>query len=137
MKPNKKLAIDWLNKSWHHYSSGKLLYEAEHYTDTISIDLHYAVEIILKSILVYDNNKIIKTHNLVEIYTNIESRIHFSDEEIDLLDIINKYHIKGSYPVPDRKMPSRIEIKRVLEFTECLLNEVCNILKFELSEIKK
>ena len=46
MKPNKKLAIDWLNKSWHHYSSGKLLYEAEHYTDTISIDLHYAVEII-------------------------------------------------------------------------------------------
>lgn len=136
MKPNKKLALDWLNKAWHHYSSGKLLYEAEHYTDTISIDLHYAVEIILKSILVYDNAKIIKTHNLLEIYTHITSKIDFSNEEIDLLDIISKYHIKGSYPVTDRKMPSREEIKRVLEFTEYLLEEVCNILKFELAEIK-
>ena len=34
---NRTSAIEWLNKSWHHFSSGKVLYEAKHYTDVIAI----------------------------------------------------------------------------------------------------
>ncbi len=47
---NKTSAKEWLVKAWHHFSSGRVLYNANHYTDSIGIDLHYAVEIMLKSI---------------------------------------------------------------------------------------
>lgn len=63
---NKTSAEEWLTKSWHHFSSGRVLYNANHYTDTIGIDLHYSVEIMLKSILAYENKKIPKTHDLIE-----------------------------------------------------------------------
>jgi len=54
---NKTAAEEWLTKAWHHLSSGIVLYNAAHYTDTIAVDLHYAVEIMLKSILAYENKK--------------------------------------------------------------------------------
>ena len=137
MLHNKALASDWLNKAWHHLSSGKLLFDVNHYTDTISVDLHYAVEIMMKSYLVYGNKKIIKTHNLMELYTSIEDKIYFNDYELDLLDIISKYHIKGSYPVADRCMPSRDEIKEVLDFAEELFDKVCVSLDIDENEVKK
>ena len=37
---NKTAAFEWLEKAWHHFSSGKLLYEARHYTDTIGKNLN-------------------------------------------------------------------------------------------------
>lgn len=46
---NEPAAKEWLTKAWHHYGSAQILYEANHYTDTIAIDLHYAIEVTLKS----------------------------------------------------------------------------------------
>ncbi len=54
---NETSAKEWLNKSWHHFSSSKILYEANHYTDVIAIHLYYAVEVSLKSFLAYENKK--------------------------------------------------------------------------------
>ena len=65
---NKTASKEWLNKAWHHLSSGKLLYKANHYTDVIAIDLHYAIEVTLKSFFAYQNKRIIKTHDIVELY---------------------------------------------------------------------
>ena len=56
---NRQSAKEWLNKGWHHLSSEKILYEANHYTDTIAVDLHYAIEVILKSFFAYENKKIL------------------------------------------------------------------------------
>jgi len=133
---NETAAKEWLTKAWHHFSSAKVLYEANHYTDVIAVDLHYAVEITLKSFLAYENKQIIKTHNLLEIHTQIIYFIDFDIEEKELLRIISKYHIKGSYPTPDRQMPSREEIKEVIEFTEKFYIKVCNILKINPEELK-
>ncbi len=36
---NEQAAKEWLNKTWHHYSSGKILYDVEHYTDVIALIL--------------------------------------------------------------------------------------------------
>ena len=132
---NKESAKSWIVKSWHHYKSGVILYDALHYTDTIAVDLHYAIEIMLKSLLAYDNKKIIKTHDLVEIYDNIKQYIDFNEDELLLLDIITTYHIKESYPALDRTMPSRNEIKEVLEFTKELLERICKILKIDISRL--
>jgi HEPN domain-containing protein len=92
---NEASAKEWLTKAWHHYSSGRILYDANHYTDTIGIDLHYAIEITLKSFLAYENKKILKTHNLLEIAELVKTHIVFSDEESILLSIITQLsHIK-------------------------------------------
>lgn len=132
---NETSAKEWLNKAYHHYSSGKILYEANHYTDTIAIDLHYSVEVSLKSILAYENKKIIKTHDLIELHESVMNKINFTDKELELLDIITTYHIRGSYPPQDRKMPSRDEIKIALDFSYELLLEICNILHIKPLEI--
>ena len=134
---NKPLAKEWLNKAWHHFSSGKLLYEVEHYTDVIATDLHYAVEITLKSILAYENKKIIKTHDLIVLSKHVKDKITFDLEEKRLLVLITTYHIKASYPPQDRKMPSRDELKKVLEFASELFDRVCDILDIDEDEVKK
>ena len=132
---NKTSAKDWIIKAWHHFSSGKLLYEANHYTDVIAVDFHYAIEVLLKSFLAYENKKIIKTHDLIEISELVSDYVEFDLEEKKLLILISTYHIRGSYPPKDRKMPSRDELKIVLDYTEQLFDRVCNILEIEKSEL--
>ena len=134
---NETAAKEWLTKAWHHYGSAIILYKAEHYTDVIAIDLHYAVEIILKSFLAYENKKIVKTHNLIELHTYINDYISFDYDELDLLRIISSYHIKGSYPTPDRRLPSMEEIKNVIEFTDQLFYQVCKLLEIDPEDVKK
>jgi HEPN domain-containing protein len=133
---NKTLGIEWLNKAYHHGGSAKILYEARHYTDVIGIDLHYAIEVTLKSILAYENKKIIKTHDLGALSIILKDKISFDEEELDLLDIVSTYHIRGSYPPKDRKLPSFEEIKIVLDFSIELFTKVCNILNIDEKKVK-
>ena len=88
---NEQAAREWLTKAWHHFSSGKLLYEAHHYTDVIAVDLHYAAEIILKSFMAYENKKIQKIHDLNELSLLTKDYISFITEEEELMAIITKY----------------------------------------------
>jgi HEPN domain-containing protein len=129
-------AKDWLIKSWHHYSSAKILFDAHHFTDCIAVDLHYSIEISLKSILAYRNDKIVKSHDLLEIHSLIAEQIEFNDDELTLLDIVTRYHVKESYPNPTRNLPPRDEIKKVLEFADQLLDHVCTLLNIPIDEIK-
>jgi len=131
---NKASAKEWLTKAWHHFSSGKLLYDANHYTDVIAVDFHYAIEILLKSFLSYENKKIPKTHDLIEISELVSEYIAFDFEEKKLLILVSTYHIRGSYPPRDRKLPPREEIKEVLDFTAKLFDRVCGILEIDKSE---
>ena len=133
---NETSAREWLTKSWHHLSSALALYKIEHYTDVIAIDTHYSVEIMLKSFLAYQNKQIYKTHNLIELHSHIVDIIEFYEEEKDLLRLITTYHIKESYPTPHRKLPSREEIKQVLDFATNLFERVCSLLNISIDEIK-
>ena len=133
---NEQSAKEWLTKAWHNLSGAKIFYEANHYTDVTAVELHYAVEKILKSFFAYENKKILKTHDLYEIYKNLEIFIDL-DEDIALLDQISEYHIEESYPAFNRVLPPKEEIKEVLDFTETLLQKVCNILNIDIKEIQK
>jgi len=46
---NETASKEWLIKAWHHLSTAELLSEANHYTDVIAIEIHYAAEISLKA----------------------------------------------------------------------------------------
>ncbi len=132
---NEQSAKEWLMKSWHNLSTAQLLFGVNHYTDIIAVDLHYSCEKSLKSILAYQNKKIPKSHDLVEIYKNIIDFITI--EEIELLKQISEYHIEESYPAFNRPLPPREEIKEALDFTEKLFDKVCDILSVDKSEITK
>jgi HEPN domain-containing protein len=130
---NKQSAKEWLIKSYHDLKSAQILYDANHYTDSIGVDLHYSIEKSLKALLAYENHKILKTHNLPELYESVSQWIHLEDETT--LYIATKYHVEISYPQYDRALPSREEIKNILTFAEKLLYDICSVLKIEIEEV--
>ena len=132
---NKRASKEWLTKAWHNLSGAKIFYDVNHYTDTIAVELHYAVEKSLKSFLAYQNQKIPKTHDLSKIHSFILDKITFDESELELLDTISEYHIEESYPVFDRPLPSREEIKEVLVLAQKLFDDVCMSLDIDKSEL--
>jgi len=132
---NEQAAKEWLKKAWHNLSGAKIFYTVNHYTDVTAVELHYAVEKILKSLIAYENNKIPKTHQLVDISLLIDNYINLEENKF-LLDQISNYHIEESYPQYERELPSRKEIEEVLNFTIELFEKVCNILKIDKEELK-
>ena len=90
---------------------------------------------ILKALLAYQNKKILKTHDLYEIYKDVKNLVILEDY-ISMLDQISEYHIEESYPAFNRTLPPRDEIKEVLIFTEELFEKVCKIINIDIYEVK-
>ncbi len=132
---NKTAFIEWMMIAYHDYKSAQILFEANHYTDSIGNDLQQAIEKSLKSILAFHNKKIPKTHDLFEIYDSIDDII-LNEYQIDFLDIATEYFKEDRYPNPNYSLPSREEIKQVLDFTEDLLKDICKIFNINFDEIK-
>ena len=133
---NETSAKEWFIKAWHNLSTAKILYDADHYTDIIAVELHYSVEKSLKAFLAYENKKIPKTHDINEVYQLVKKYI-ILDDHIDLLNKITQYHIREAYPTFDRILPSKEEIKEALDFTEKLFDKVCKILDVDKKEVMK
>jgi len=132
---NKQAAKEWLTKSWHNLSTAELLYNANHYTDIIAVEVHYSCEKAMKSLLAYENKKILKTHDLFEIYKEVRNFINL-DDKINLLDQISEYHIEESYPVFDRALPPMDEMKRSIEFGLELFDKICITLNINPEDLK-
>jgi len=133
---NKQSAVQWLTKAFHDLSSARILYAADHYTDTIANDLQQAIEKSLKSFLAFENEPIRKTHDLVELSKLVEGCIHFEAAEIDLLDIATTYYTQDRYPGPV-DLPTKEQVKEILGFSEKLFSRVCHILDIDEREVKK
>ena len=134
--PNRTSAKEWLEKVYHDLSSAKILFDANHYTDVIGVDLHYAIEKALKSFLAYENKPIPKTHDLPKLYLMVQDYVTFNETELKLINIATNYHIEVSYPTFEKVLPPREEIKEVIDFTEDLLNRACEILNIDIEELK-
>ena len=132
---NKQAAKEWLTKSWHNLSTAELLYNANHYTDIIAVEVHYSCEKAMKSLLAYENKKILKTHDLFEIYKEVGNFINL-DDKINLLDQISEYHIEESYPAFDRALPPMNEMKQNIEFGLELFDKICITLNINPEDLK-
>ncbi len=133
---NETSAKEWSTKGWHHLSTANLLYDLNHYSDIVAVEIHYSAEITFKSILAFENSKIVKTHDLIEIYKLIKHRLTLPECDLSFLDIISEYHIRESYPSPHRRLSSKEEIKSMPEFTNNLFAEVCSVVNISIEEIK-
>mgnify|MGYP003565175129 FL=1 len=136
--PNKTSSMEWLRIAFHDLQSAKILFLANHFTDSIGNDLQQALEKILKSILAYNSERIKKSHDLVEIYESlVNSSLHLTDEDLVYLELATDYFKEDRYPNPYYSLPPKEEIERVPEFTDKLFNQVCKILEIDQEEIKK
>jgi len=133
---NKQSTKEWLKKSYHDLDGAVILFEASHYTDTIGYILQQSLEKLLKSILAYKNQKIIKSHNLVELYEMVSEQLSMNEEDIRFLSIATTYGIRVRYPTPHKKIPPRDEIKEILDFTIKLFDKVCFLTDINKKEIK-
>jgi len=129
---NKIYAKEWIEFAYKNLATAKKLYEVDHYTDIIGIELQQALEKILKSLLAFENKKIPRSHKLIEIVELIN--IDFNEDEKLLLEIATSYYKVDRYPNPNYFLPSKDEIKEVLDFTEELFDRVCKTLNIDKNE---
>ena len=113
------------------------MYDAGHFTDSIGFDLQQSIEKSLKSLLAFDNKKIKRTHDLTEISAMVIDSMQFEDAEIDLLDIATGYCMRSRYPTGNADLPTREEIKEVLDFARDLLMRVCVKLEIDEQEVTR
>lgn len=134
---SKQSALEWLTHAYHDLQGAKTLFQAGHYTDTISYILQQAIEKTLKAIQGYKDLPIKKTHNLIELYElSISDTFKLDEEEMAMIALATTYYIKQRYPSPHKKAISQEEIKQVLDFTDQLFNKVCTHLNISMDEIK-
>jgi len=133
---NKTSAKEWLKHSYHDLDGATLLFNADHFTDTISYVIHQSLEKSLKSILAFYNKPIKKTHNLIELYELVNnSKFYLEEDEIFLLAIASKYYTEQRYSMIDKESPTKEEIKDMITLANKIFNHICKILEIDLKEI--
>lgn len=134
---NRTAAIEWLRIAYHDLKSAQILFEANHYTDSIGNDLQQSLEKTLKAIIAHQNQRIPKSHDLLEICEYIAGCISLEESQIVLLAKATEYHKEDRYPNPNYSLPPREEIREVLQFTEELFVKVCKTLDIDPAEVKQ
>ncbi len=133
--PNKTSSIEWLRIAYHDLLSATILYNANHFTDSIGNGIQQSIEKTLKSIPAYNNEQIKKSHDLLEIHKPLADRLPLSDKELKYLELATEYFKEVRYPNPYYSLPSREEIKEALEFATSLFERVCTLLSISAGEI--
>ena len=137
--PNKESAIQWLKKAYHDLTGATILYEANHYNDTIGYILQQSLEKILKSFFAHNNLPIKKTHNLLMLYdkVSLEFPLNLSENDIRLIGKATTYSTKLRYPIAAKdQIPSNKEIKDILDLTNKLFFMALEILTIDFEEIR-
>ena len=132
---NKIYAQEWLTFAIKNLNTAILLFDANHYEDIIGIELQQALEKTLKAILANNNTKIPKDHDLVKLYFMVEDYIRIEEDETVYLRLATDYYKEDKYPNPNYCLPSREEIKEILDFTEKLFDKVCKILDIDKDKL--
>jgi HEPN domain-containing protein len=124
---NKIYAQEWLELAKHNLQGAEILFAADHFTDVIGCEIQQAIEKALKSLFALRNFKILKTHNLTELFTN-QKDLKLGEEELSLLECATQYYLEDRYPNPRYSLPPRDEIEKSLVFARDLLLRICTII---------
>jgi len=127
--PNETYAKEWLRFAERNLETAILLYEANHYSDIIGVELQQTLEKSFKAIFAYRNMKIPRDHDLVKLYYLIEEFIAIDTDDVLLLRMATNYYKDERYPNPNYTLPPKDEILEVLKFTQNTFHEICRLLK--------
>ena len=70
--PNRPYAKEWLIFAYKNFLTAQKLYELDHFTDIIGVELQQSLEKMLKALMAFHNKPIPKTHKLIELAIAID-----------------------------------------------------------------
>jgi HEPN domain-containing protein len=132
--PNETYALEWLNVSKKNLDTAQLLYQENHYTDIIAIEIQQAIEKALKAILAFNGLPIPRSHSLLVIFEISRNYIHLDDIVIDDIIEISDYFETERYPGPGYFIPGKSEIEKNLIIADKIYKKVSDyILQRQMS----
>ena len=122
--PNKTYSLEWLDRSKRNLDTALLLFNHNHYTDVIAIDIHQTLEKAFKAVYAYYGMSIPKTHSLLLLFEFVKTKIKFKGVTIDDILIISDYYEADRYPGPKYFLPSIEEITQNLDLTKRIFDSI-------------
>ena len=132
--PNKTYANEWIVKACHNFKAAKFLFENGFYEDVIGIELHYALEKLFKAVMAYKNQKMVKTHDLLALYSYIHQEV--GNIDLALLERANSYFKEGRYPNVGYELPKKEEIKAIIDMSEKIFEKICHLLELNCKDCR-
>ena len=127
----KKIVEYWQKTAEHDYETMTGLFEIKRYSDSLFFG-HIVLEKILKGSVVRETKKQAPyIHNLTKLAEL--AKCDLSEEEMDLLDIVNKFNIRCRYP--EHKLQFYKSCDR--EYTENYINKISKLYKKLCQELKQ
>ena len=122
--PNLTYAKEWLDRSKRNLETAVLLFNHNHYTDVIAIDIHQTLEKAFKTVYAYKGIVIPRTHNLLPLYEFVIKELGIPDVTFDEILIISDYYETDRYPGPKYFIPSNEEIALNIDLTIRIYNTI-------------
>jgi HEPN domain-containing protein len=123
---NATAAIEWLSFALKDLEEAILLDQNDFYTDKIGFSLQQACEKSLKALLAFENKKITKMHDLVELLAQVDTVLRF-DDYVETMTRLNGFYIASRYPMPITFSPSKEQTKVYILKTQELYETIGNI----------
>lgn len=123
---NATAAKEWLAFAHKDLEEAILLHQNDFYTDKIGFSLQQASEKCLKALLAYENKKITKVHDLVDLLAEVDSVLNF-DEYVETMTRLNGFYIASRYPMPIVFSPSKEQTRAYMLKTQELYETIKNI----------
>jgi HEPN domain-containing protein len=123
---NTSAAKEWLSCALKDIEEAVLLDKNDFYTDKIGFSLQQGCEKCLKAVLAFNNQKITKVHDLVELLAQVDTVLSF-DEYVETMTRLNGFYISSRYPMPIIFSPSRKKTKLYILKTQELYTTISNL----------
>jgi len=122
----KQTTKDWLTSTEDDLLSSKTLASDERLTNVASFHCQQFIEKCFKAVIEELNKPSIKSHDLLRL--QLTANIQLSDNEINMLSIINEVYIDSRYPgdlglLPHGK-PTKSEIEVFIQFCETIFDRI-------------
>jgi HEPN domain-containing protein len=118
--PNRSYAFEWMDLADRHFATARLLIREKHFTDSIAIEIHQALELSFKALWAYYGERIPKTHSLPLLFSFVNEKIDLDVNAGDLITISDYYETER-YPGPRYSKPSREEVESYFILVERLM----------------
>lgn len=129
MPDKNKIVKEWFDRGEHDINGAEILFESGHYTDTIAVLIHQAVEKYLKGFLLFNGWHLEKIHDLEKLVTEAMT---FDDNFESYLDFARRttaYYIEECYPPGPVVDYPREEIKKALSIAKEMIKRIKKTLK--------
>ena len=124
MQNRNLLAKEWFEKGEHDISGARILYNSNHFTDTIAMLLQQSIEKYLKGYLISQGWKLERIHDLVKLLAEASKY----DQDFLLFEDdcrrISEYYFEARYPLGMVAEYPREEIEQSLEVADAIIDKI-------------